>query len=502
VAARAASDETDRGGRILSWLKRGWEWVAVAVVVVLLVTGEIAVYRAKHTLWSEYTKADGLADNHVTSMAVAPDGSLWLGTPHGASRLDGDTWTTYTKSDGLASDAVVSIVVAADGALWFRSWYSGVTRFDGKTWTVYGEVDGLTDGYVRDVAVSPDGSVWVGAASGVARFDGETWISYTTPGGLGSHRPVLSIAVAPNGTVWCAVGGDGGVLRFDGQTWTAYSTAEGLVSNRVDSVVAAPDGTVWFGTTEGVSRFDGDTWTTYTVYDGLAGNVVSSIDIAPDGAAWFRTEGGISRFHDETWTTYRPGTCDLPAFRGPVSAIGFDRDGQVWIGSPELGIGILDQGTRQGVCIPATVRDAWGIARPVGLFAAVSLAFAWLGRRVANRGLLGRAAAPFMCLFGALALLAALGFGCAASADQAWLPAAAGIGATGLGLAGCGVIATRRRVIADNTPSRSIASQADSVDLSEVDAPALATMLRVARDPAQRQRVLDELERRGAIDEI
>ena len=37
---------------------------------------------------------DGLADNPVWAVAVAPDGALWFGTEAGASRFDRKSWSS------------------------------------------------------------------------------------------------------------------------------------------------------------------------------------------------------------------------------------------------------------------------------------------------------------------------------------------------------------------------------------------------------------------------
>jgi ligand-binding sensor domain-containing protein len=46
--------------------------------------------------WTSYTTADGLAERHVSAIAIADDGVVWLGTWGGLSRFDGENWVTYT----------------------------------------------------------------------------------------------------------------------------------------------------------------------------------------------------------------------------------------------------------------------------------------------------------------------------------------------------------------------------------------------------------------------
>ncbi len=91
------------------------------------------------------------------------------------------------------------------------------------------------------------------------------------------------------------------------EKWTTYTTSDGLPGGRIQYIGAAPDGTIWVGTSLGAVRFDGINWKTFTTADGLAGNNVSFIAFGPDGTVWFSTKGdGISKYHDNTWITMVP----------------------------------------------------------------------------------------------------------------------------------------------------------------------------------------------------
>lgn len=78
--------------------------------------------------WTNCTTVDGLVDNVVQAIAVAPDGALWFGTNGGVSRFDGKDWTTYRTTDGLVNRIVLPIAFAPDGALWFGT-LGGLSRF-------------------------------------------------------------------------------------------------------------------------------------------------------------------------------------------------------------------------------------------------------------------------------------------------------------------------------------------------------------------------------------
>jgi hypothetical protein len=66
--------------------------------------------------WNLYTGHDGLPYNDFTSMDVAPDGRLWLGTTKGAIHFDGSHWAYRAGKRWLPNDDVRDIAATADGA--------------------------------------------------------------------------------------------------------------------------------------------------------------------------------------------------------------------------------------------------------------------------------------------------------------------------------------------------------------------------------------------------
>ena len=56
------------------------------------------------------------------------DGKLWIGTSKGLAQMQDDgSFTVMTQADGLFSDNVFSMAEAQDGSLWIGS-FGGVTR--------------------------------------------------------------------------------------------------------------------------------------------------------------------------------------------------------------------------------------------------------------------------------------------------------------------------------------------------------------------------------------
>lgn len=67
-------------------------------------------------LWQLYTGHEGLPYNDFTSMAIAPDRQLWLGTTKGAIHFDGTHWAYRAGRRWLPNDDVRDIAATEDGA--------------------------------------------------------------------------------------------------------------------------------------------------------------------------------------------------------------------------------------------------------------------------------------------------------------------------------------------------------------------------------------------------
>lgn len=129
--------------------------------------------------------------------------------------------------------------------------------------------------------------------------------------------------------------------------WEVFDTSTGqLPSNRVGSMLAEPDGTLWFGTDWGLVRLEGEDWTTFQVDDSdIPSNDVSCLALDGDGRLWVGTRfNGIGIWDGTAWSTFEPGEVRIPLEE--INSITHDHRGWVWISTP-LGLACLtDEGWR------------------------------------------------------------------------------------------------------------------------------------------------------------
>lgn len=284
----------------------GPQAVALGLMLLVLVAGELGFRALRGWGWDDYTSQDGLVGGQVAAIAPGPDGAMWFGSRYGLSRFDGTAWTTWTEKDGLPDEDIRSISVSADGAVLLRTGQGFAHLVDGK-WASYLRLDILVRHWrmftmVEEcewpIAVASDGTLWFGTGSGALYLSESqgvggvypSWILYSKDKGLPDDA-VLSVAVGPGGQVWAGTGR--GAAQYDGQSWATYTRRNGLAHDRVIAVAVAPDGTAWFSTGRGLSRFDGQTWQTLPLAALGLRRSPKALAIDGQGRLWVETQDGV-----------------------------------------------------------------------------------------------------------------------------------------------------------------------------------------------------------------
>ncbi len=140
--------------------------------------GTQGLARYDHGRWSRLTTRDGLRNNDLGPIAVAKDGSIWVGYGDalGVSHLSwkGSSWNvedTTAAEDGAPSNQALFLGADASGSIWYGT-DNGVHVLTAGKWRHYGQADGLVWDDCNSRAFFPDadGSVWIGTSRGLSRF--------------------------------------------------------------------------------------------------------------------------------------------------------------------------------------------------------------------------------------------------------------------------------------------------------------------------------------------
>jgi ligand-binding sensor domain-containing protein/signal transduction histidine kinase len=236
---------------------------------------------------TRYEAHDGLAHNLVNSLAQTPDGYLWAGSEEGLTRYDGATFTTFDhrKTEGIPANTFSALAVDPAGVLWAATRDHGVLRLINGEFHVVIWEPGAQNAQIRALTFDRAGDLWIGLRDrGVVRLRAGVFVS-------------------------------------------ALGSREGLPADEVRSILAARDGSMWFGTFRGLAQ-----WKAGTLTRGPAALATIAIDKVTEdarGDLWCATGNGLAHVHGDSveWI----GGDRLPTAR--VRSILIDRDGNLWIGT-------------------------------------------------------------------------------------------------------------------------------------------------------------------------
>jgi len=142
--------------------------------------------RGQVTHW--YTNKDGLPNGPVADLHLGRDGTLWIATQNGLSRLSHDQIATLGAANGLPCEHIQAIVEDDSGDLWLNTpcGLIHLAAADLAAWSidprrsvhsaVYDALDGMSLhagslGYFRHAGKSTDGRLWFVTVDGVSVID-------------------------------------------------------------------------------------------------------------------------------------------------------------------------------------------------------------------------------------------------------------------------------------------------------------------------------------------
>jgi diguanylate cyclase (GGDEF)-like protein len=262
---------------------------------------------------STITKIPGLRSIHGGALYESRDGTLWLGTVGGLTRIKNGKITVY-KSDPRISEKMISALSEDEEGLIAGTTELLVVRIkNGKAqpFTVHGRTTPLSSpgNYTFAIYRQASGTLWFGTVQGLFKYE---------PGSLptrqpGINFPVTSVSDDGKGNLWLG-GRIPGLTRFrvrDGQV-TRYLGKDGLFDSYASRVLPDDEGNLWISTSNGIYRASSKDFDDFAAgrissvpsivfgtADGMKTSASASSEIgtggsrAADGTLWFTTVKGI-----------------------------------------------------------------------------------------------------------------------------------------------------------------------------------------------------------------
>jgi signal transduction histidine kinase/ligand-binding sensor domain-containing protein len=192
----------------------------------------------------------GAGQHGVFSLALGPDGTLWVGMLAegpglGLARLEGGTVKPFvTRTFDGSKVEVFAMTFDRDGNLWVATRGQGLYRINGEAVEHYGRTDGLSSDSVNLLLEDREGVLWAGTSNGIDSFREPEVTTFSSSEGLAKDG-ASGVLASRDGSIWVA--NDGSLDRIAGGTVSSIRTGAGLPGHQVASLLEDRDGSLWVG---------------------------------------------------------------------------------------------------------------------------------------------------------------------------------------------------------------------------------------------------------------
>ena len=245
-----------------------------------------------------YTQADGLVSDSVTAMCFGTDGSLYIGTDKGLSKLENKK-KIVSVDIGLENACISMLYCAPNGHIFVGAGRT-LIELSGKKTVSTREFSSEMVDMKRD----EDNVTWILTKTVLYRFPegAETFDMQIGVPGSGS-----CMAVVRNNEVYVGTESDG-LHALVGKRWHWSELMEGvtgILSNSITCLDIDPAGDVWIGTDKGICVYDNNSyWLDGSKITGLPKGSITGMAVAPDGRRFFTTTKGLIIQHNGRLSYY------------------------------------------------------------------------------------------------------------------------------------------------------------------------------------------------------
>ena len=328
--------------------------------------------KAEGTVRLAFSRRNGLAGDHITSLLETSDGSIWAGSFPGLAEISPDRASvrSYTTAEGLSGIGVWSLAEDRNGNLWLGSDDGGVMRLARDGFQRLDARDGLASTCIDSLFENREGQVCAFTRgtrpdeiavdrSFVECFDGHRFHAQEPPvaWGVGFGWGTSQVVFQDHRGEWW-VPTLGGLYRFPAVAFAQlqassprriYTQADGLPSNNVYRLFEDGSGNIWVGlvgagATGGLARWERatDSFRVFAREQGIPAEKPAAFAEDRSGAVWIGFESGLARVREgHAANDFFSPSDGLPA--GGVQSLYRDHAGRLWIASGAGGVARVDR---------------------------------------------------------------------------------------------------------------------------------------------------------------
>ncbi|MDG5814055.1 PorV/PorQ family protein [Chitinispirillales bacterium ANBcel5] len=240
-------------------------------------------------------------EDTVTAMLLDDSERLWIGTPKGLWRLDGEQWNHYTTQNGLPSNRITALSTGRGGVVAVGT-DNGAAVFRTGGWDTI-DSEHFPHPTVTSIAITASNAIYAGTSKGLLRKDNTGITVLDTSAGLISNS-VTALFYDSQQRLW--TGGEGGISINQGNRWRRFRFPDSYIYTFAEH----NSGAVWIGTNQGVITYtegpakvseDGTAirstpeWQTYHSRNVLRGDNVYHIAMH-DNDVWLATDKAVQQY--------------------------------------------------------------------------------------------------------------------------------------------------------------------------------------------------------------
>jgi ligand-binding sensor domain-containing protein len=228
----------------------------------------------------------------VRALAVAADGSLWVGMQlagQGGLQHIVDGALKSFDAPGLSGETlgVNALLNDRQNSLWVGTTSQGIYRIRGKDVDHFRSTDGLSSDSVWTFFEDREGNLWVATSQGLDMFRDLRVRSFSAREGL-SEDSVNSVLVSRDGTVWVGTAGD---LQVLGPNGVASLPGKAWQGKQVASMFEDRAGRLWVGMDNALSIYQHGQFRQIHKQDGSPVGLVMSMTEDSENNIWVETFG-------------------------------------------------------------------------------------------------------------------------------------------------------------------------------------------------------------------
>ena len=225
----------------------------------------------------------------ISSLATAPDGSVWVGIDRPGHGLGLEQWinrswkTLITPTLDSSRLHAISLRLDRHGALWIGTEGNGIYRVHDGNVDHFAAADGLSSDSVENLFEDREGNLWLVTSEGVDCFRDVPIASFSVHEGL-TYDWVESILATHDGTVW--IGNHGGLDLVRGNVVSSIGPKNGFRGDRVTSLFEDHAGRLWAGLDNELFVYEHGRFTGIHRPDGSPVGIVVAMTEDMDNNVW------------------------------------------------------------------------------------------------------------------------------------------------------------------------------------------------------------------------